>query len=158
MDLPCHDPFLNSDLRSQLRPVGAEPMEADSRARDMDLMLSGAETLDSGPGADGSDSTLDATGPPRPRAGDPEFPVPGWDRYECLGFLGQGGMGKVFHGRDRRLGREVALKFVRLDDDRYVTRFMLEARAQARVDHDHVCKVFEVGEVEGRVVIAMQYV
>lgn len=133
-------------------------MEDEPRARDMDPLLSRAETLDGGEATPGSGPTLGAPLGPAPRSGDPDFPVPAWDRYECLGFLGQGGMGKVFHCRDRRLGREVAIKFVRIDDDRYVTRFMLEARAQARVDHDHVCKVYEVGEVEGRVFIAMQYV
>ena len=88
----------------------------------------------------------------------PDFPVKDWDRYEFLGFLGQGGMGMVFLGRDRKLGREVAIKFVRLEDPRHVERFMVEARAQARVDHEHVCKVFEVGEVEGRVFITMQHI
>ncbi len=86
----------------------------------------------------------------------PEFPVKDWDRYEFLGFLGQGGMGMVFLARDRKLGREVAIKFVRLEDERHLQRFMVEARAQARVEHEHVCKVFEVGEVEGRVFITMQ--
>jgi serine/threonine-protein kinase len=74
--------------------------------------------------------------------------VKDWDRYEFLGFLGQGGMGMVFLARDRKLGREVAIKFVRIEDERHLQRFMVEARAQARVDHEHVCKVFEVGEVE----------
>jgi serine/threonine-protein kinase len=133
-------------------------MEADPKVRGVDPGLSRAETLDGAAVAPGSGPTLGAPLGITARSGDPDFPVPAWDRYECLGFLGQGGMGKVFHCRDRRLGREVAIKFVRLDDDRYVARFMLEARAQARVDHDHVCKVFEVGEVEGRAFIAMQYV
>ena len=88
----------------------------------------------------------------------PTFPVRDWDRYECLGFLGQGGMGMVFHARDRKLGRDVAIKFVRVDGDRHLARFQVEARAQARVDHPHVCKVFEVGEVEGRVFITMQHI
>ena len=125
----------------------AEPREPSSDPR-----LSQAETL----GGDSSAFGL----PPRSAkaAPPPDFPVKDWDRYEFLGFLGQGGMGMVFHCRDRRLGREVAIKFVRSDDDRYLQRFMLEARAQARVDHEHVCKVFEVGEVEGRVFIAMQYI
>jgi serine/threonine-protein kinase len=86
----------------------------------------------------------------------PDFPVKDWDRYECLGFLGQGGMGMVFLARDRKLGREVAIKFVRVEDARHVARFLAEARAQARVDHEHVCKVYEVGEIEGRVFITMQ--
>ncbi len=88
----------------------------------------------------------------------PDFPVKDWDRYEFLGFLGQGGMGMVFLARDRRLGREVAIKFVRLEDERHLQRFLVEARAQARVSHPHVCKVFEVGEVEGRVFITMQHI
>ncbi len=88
----------------------------------------------------------------------PDFPVKDWDRYEFLGFLGQGGMGMVFLARDRKLGREVAIKFVRLEDERHLQRFLVEARAQARVDHEHVCKVFEVGEVEGRVFITMQHI
>ncbi|WP_243295951.1 serine/threonine-protein kinase [Geothrix mesophila] len=136
-------------------------MDEVRKARRMVPLGSRAETLDGRepepePGsAPGSGLTLGAP-VPAARSGPPAFPVPGWDRYECLGFLGQGGMGKVFRCRDRRLGRMVAIKFVRLDDDRHLARFMLEARAQARVDHDHVCKVFEVGEVEGRVFIAMQ--
>ncbi len=94
----------------------------------------------------------------KPRRTDPEFPVQDWDRYTLVGFLGQGGMGKVFLGRDKRLGREVAIKFVRVDDERFLSRFLGEARTQARVDHPHVCKVFEVGEVEGKAFIAMQYI
>jgi serine/threonine-protein kinase len=98
-----------------------------------------------------------AADPPR-AAADPEFPVKAWDRYEFVRFLGQGGMGMVFLARDRKLGREVAIKFVRVESGPHLQRFMVEARAQARVDHEHVCKVFEVGEVEGKVFITMQYI
>jgi len=86
------------------------------------------------------------------------FPVPDWDRYEQLRVLGEGGMGRVFLARDRRLERDVAMKFVRNDDPELARRVVAEARAQARVNDDRVCKVYEVGEVAGRVYIAMQYV
>jgi serine/threonine-protein kinase len=86
------------------------------------------------------------------------FPVPDWDRYEPIRLLGQGGMGRVFLARDLRLGREVALKFMLGDDPQLARRIVAEARAQARVNHDRVCKVYEVGEVRGRVYIAMQYI
>ncbi|WP_164019179.1 serine/threonine-protein kinase [Pyxidicoccus trucidator] len=93
-----------------------------------------------------------------PRPDEPAFPLPGWDRYQPVRFLGQGGMGRVFLAWDPRLRRHVALKFVRDDDAELARRFVSEARAQARVDHERVCRVYEVGEVQNRVYIAMQYV
>lgn len=86
------------------------------------------------------------------------FPVASWDRYEFLSLLGQGGMGAVYKARDRRLHRLVALKFIRGGDERMTLRLLQEARAQARIDHRGVCKVLEVGEVEGKAYIAMQLV
>jgi serine/threonine-protein kinase len=102
----------------------------------------------------------DETGaaPPARQPQGPAFPIPGWDRYRCLRFLGQGGMGQVFLARDPRLHREVAIKFVRGDAPDAVRRLIAEARAQARVSHDRVCKVYEVGEVSGEVYIAMEYI
>jgi serine/threonine-protein kinase len=85
------------------------------------------------------------------------FPV-GWERYQPIRLLGQGGMGKVFLARDAQLHREVAIKLVRSDDQVYSERLISEARAQARVDHERVCKVYEVGEEQGEVYIAMQYI
>jgi predicted Ser/Thr protein kinase len=89
---------------------------------------------------------------------DPAFPVPGWERYEGVRFLGQGGMGRVFLAYDRSLRRNVALKFVRGDDAELIRRLLTEARAQARVEHERVCQVHEVGEVQGKPYIAMQFV
>ncbi|OJT18175.1 serine/threonine protein kinase [Archangium sp. Cb G35] len=88
----------------------------------------------------------------------PSFPVSGWERYQCVRFLGEGGMGRVFLAHDPRLNRHVALKFVRGEEPGLVQRFLSEARAQARVNHERVCKVYEVGEVQGRVYIAMQFI
>ncbi|WNG33981.1 protein kinase [Archangium violaceum] len=98
-------------------------------------------------------STHDGNAP-----GDVPFPVPGWDRYQGVRLLGQGGMGQVFLAYDPRLRRNVALKFVRGDDTELVRRLLSEARAQARVEHERVCQVYEVGEVQGRPFIAMQYI
>jgi serine/threonine-protein kinase len=96
--------------------------------------------------------------PPDRDPGSPAFPIPGWDRYQCLRFLGQGGMGQVFLARDPRLHREVAIKFVRGDARDAIGRLVTESRAQARVNHERVCKVYEVGEVGGEVYIAMEYI
>ncbi len=86
------------------------------------------------------------------------FPVASWDRYEFLKLLGRGGMGAVYKARDLKIDRIVALKFVRGDDEHLLARFLQEARAQARINHPGVCKVLEVGEVEGKPYIAMQFV
>lgn len=81
-----------------------------------------------------------------------------WSQYEVLGLLGQGGMGMVYRARDQRLSREVALKFISVTDDQLRKRFLTEARAQARLNHEFICKVFEVGEVQGHPYIAMELV
>ncbi|MBN1210107.1 MAG: protein kinase [Myxococcaceae bacterium] len=90
--------------------------------------------------------------------GEPAFPLPNWERYQPVRFLGQGGMGQVFLAYDPRLRRNVALKFVRDGAPELAQRFLAEARAQARVHHERVCEMYEVGEVQGRAYIAMQYV
>lgn len=87
-----------------------------------------------------------------------ELPVHRWERYELLSLIGNGGMGAVYKARDRRLERVVALKFLRVDDPRLVERFQREASMQARLDHPNICRVFEVGEVDHKPYIAMQFV
>jgi predicted Ser/Thr protein kinase len=81
-----------------------------------------------------------------------------WPRYRLERQLGAGGMGTVFLAFDPRLGRRVALKFLHRNDPQQTERFLREARSQARVEHPNICKVHEVGEVDGRPYIAMQYI
>jgi len=80
------------------------------------------------------------------------------ERYEDIHFLGEGGMGTVYRGRDPRLGRIVALKLLKGTDPNAWARFIQEARSQARIEHEHVCRVYEAGEVDGEPFIAMQYI
>lgn len=105
--------------------------------------------------------TLDAPHAPDRAAAGPEldaFPVQGWDRYRPIRLLGQGGMGRVFLAEDLRLHRNVAIKFMLSDDPELAQRCLMEARSQARVNDERVCKVFDVGEVQGRIYIAMQHI
>jgi serine/threonine-protein kinase len=67
-------------------------------------------------------------------------------------------MGRVYKVFDPMLRRHIALKFIRDEDQNLISRFFREAQAQARIDHEFVCKVYEVGEVEGLPYIAMQYI
>jgi tetratricopeptide (TPR) repeat protein/predicted Ser/Thr protein kinase len=79
-------------------------------------------------------------------------------RHDTAHPIGAGGMGEVFKAWDPDLQRHVALKYLRHDDPVLVERLLREARAQARVDHPSVCKVYEVGEDDGRPFIAMEFV
>lgn len=79
-------------------------------------------------------------------------------QYELGKLLGQGGMGQVFLAYDGQLGREAAVKLVLGQDVELVKRSLREARAQARVDHPAICRVYETGEWEGQAYIAMQFI
>ena len=78
--------------------------------------------------------------------------------YDTPELIGQGGMGEVYRAFDTRLQRMVALKFLRREEPHLVERLVREARAQARVEHELICKVYEVGERDGRHFIAMQLI
>ncbi len=90
----------------------------------------------------------------------PESIAPGgrFGRYTIVAPLGAGGMGEVFRAFDPSLHRFVALKLLRADQPGHLSRFLREARVQARVDHPNVCKVHEAGDEGGRPYIAMQLV
>ena len=85
-------------------------------------------------------------------------PVAGRDRYELLELLGTGGMGSVHKAHDRRLGRIVAIKFILAANPNLAMRFLREARAQGRIEHPNICRVYDTGEIDGRAFIALQYV
>jgi serine/threonine protein kinase len=70
------------------------------------------------------------------------------NRYELGDRLGTGGIGDVFAAYDRRLGRPVAIKFLRagIGDTRARARFEREARMAARFNHPHAVTIYDVGE------------
>ncbi len=81
--------------------------------------------------------------------------------YEIVAVAGAGGMGIVYKATQRSLGRTVALKVIQDEIARmpeYRERFLREARLAASVDHPHVVRVYDVGEQDGRLFLAMQWV
>jgi serine/threonine protein kinase len=81
--------------------------------------------------------------------------------YEILAEVGSGGMGIVYRALQRSLRRLVALKVIREElasDSGYRERFIREARVVAVVDHPHVVSIFDVGQDDGRLYLAMQWI
>ena len=81
--------------------------------------------------------------------------------YQMVEEIGRGGMAVVYRARDVRLGRWVALKVLAEDlarDDAFRRRFIRESRAAATVDHPNIIPIFDAGEAEGVLFIAMRYV
>lgn len=78
--------------------------------------------------------------------------------YELGRRIGAGGMGVVHVARDVRLDRRVALKLLRRNRSSERTRLIAEARTLAKLSHPHVVQVYEVGEYEGGVFVAMELI
>lgn len=82
-------------------------------------------------------------------------------RFAVLHLLGAGGMGQVYAAYDAELDRKIAIKLLLAEDSVDAegrTRLLREAQAMARVSHPNVVPIFEVGEHEGGIFIAMEYV
>jgi serine/threonine-protein kinase len=93
--------------------------------------------------------------PPQSRVGQSIGP------YGIVGHLGSGGMGEVYLAEDKRLGRQVALKLLPdslVADHERVRRFKQEARAASALTHANVATIYDIGESEGTIYLAMEYV
>jgi TolB-like protein len=79
-------------------------------------------------------------------------------RYQITRKLGEGGMGVVYAARDDRLERTIAVKTLSAlaDDETARQRLWREARAAASVNHPNICQIYEIGEDDGRLFIAME--
>jgi len=82
-------------------------------------------------------------------------------RYRILALLGRGGMGEVYRAMDLTLGQSVALKFLpeeAAQNPRLIERFHGEVRVARLVSHPNVCRVYDIGQIEGMPFISMEYV
>jgi serine/threonine-protein kinase len=82
-------------------------------------------------------------------------------RYRITGLLGRGGMGEVYKAEDLKLNQTVALKFLPetfAKDKAALERFYGEVRIARQVSHPNVCRVFDIGEVEGSHFLSMEFI
>ena len=80
--------------------------------------------------------------------------------YTLREEVGRGGMGIVYEAYDERLDRKIALKFLppELSDHPEIkARFLKEARAASALDHPNICTIFDIGEAEGLIFLAMAF-
>jgi tetratricopeptide (TPR) repeat protein/predicted Ser/Thr protein kinase len=89
-----------------------------------------------------------------------DLPVPKIGRYPVLARVGEGGMGIVYACYDDKLDRRIAVKVVRehLATAGDGARMLREAQAMARLSHPNIVHVYEVGEHDGRLFVAMEFV
>ena len=83
------------------------------------------------------------------------------ERYRIVGLLGKGGMGEVYRADDLKLAQPVALKFLPeqlLNDKAALGRFHREVRVARQISHPHVCRVYDIGEIDGRHFLSMEYI
>ena len=81
--------------------------------------------------------------------------------YRIESLLGRGGMSVVYLAEHVRLGRKVALKLLApmlSDDESFRERFQRESRRAAELDHPNVVPIFDAGEADGQLFIAMRYI
>jgi serine/threonine-protein kinase len=82
-------------------------------------------------------------------------------KYVIDSVLGRGGMGEVYKAHDENLGRYVALKIMRgpsMDDAIARERFIREAQAAGGLRHPNIVTIYDLGEVEGQMYIAMEFI
>jgi len=85
-------------------------------------------------------------------------PPAGFDEYRLIHSLGSGRMGVVYLAQDELLERHVAVKFIPTIDDDALARFLVEARAAARIQHPNVATLYRVGQLDDRPYLIYEYV
>ncbi len=115
--------------------------------------------LDAGGGAGETETVFSSS----PSSGSDEgrFPVGSVlsSRYKILGMLGRGGMGEVYRAWDLILNQAVALKFLAPGNvsEAALARFRNEVRIARQVSHPNVCRVYDIGVIEGCHFLSMEY-
>ncbi len=152
---PSVAPVASSPSSTNLQPVKAP---SSSSLPPVTSSGSGVRSTGTGPtpSSKSGPSQNSYTSPELQAVTDPE-PGTRLHHYEIIKLLGRGGMGSVFLARDLRLGRRVAIKFLRTHSADMTKRFILEARTTAAVAHENIVVIFEVDAWQGSPFMVFEY-
>jgi serine/threonine-protein kinase len=131
--------------------IGPQATPSPTRARSTSAALSGWTSATA--------ARVHSTSSPKAGRFDPGAMLAG--RYQIIGLLGKGGMGEVYRANDLTLDQPVALKFLpdaMTTDPAMLGRFHGEVRIARQVSHPNVCRVYDIGEVDGHLFLSMEYV
>lgn len=138
-DLDRQDP----DLRQEVESLLAEDAGLDSFLETPPLPMNGSALRGLQSQTTQGDKTGSLVGP-----------------YRLVRLLGIGGMGEVYEGEDTRLGRTVAVKLLAphlLDQREFHQRLEREARTLSRLNHPHICALYDIGQQDGADYLVMEY-
>lgn len=85
----------------------------------------------------------------------------GGQRYRIISILGRGGMGEVYRATDLKLNQPVALKFLpesMAGDQKAMNRFLNEVKIARQIAHPNVCRVYDIGDLNGQPYISMEFI
>lgn len=152
-------PDYRAEIQSTFQEHQTRVQEANQRRKVVRFIDPAAETAQIDASAYSDSGSSDASGDlAKNPAPEPPALI---GRYKVLRPLGRGGMGEVFLAEHTILQRQVAIKlpvFSEHNREQLIARFYREARAMAKVEHPNLCRIHEVGEIDGRPFLAMAYI
>ena len=150
--LPADDALVQSAYAEHVKRSASRVQETEARAGNSDLPPQAAKTDSAGSGSGLSDSSHHGRFLPGTKVA---------DRYRIVSLLGKGGMGEVYRADDLKLGQTVALKFLPnqlAQDEKRLEYFHEEVRLTRQISHPNVCRVYDIGEVDGHYFLSMEYI
>jgi serine/threonine protein kinase len=162
------DPLVDgSSVDEPTASQAPEARQADAQAGEARWFQDSAYSLE----ISAAEQTSDQRNPQRPQTGsragaaaaEGRFPTGSLlaGRYRIVRMLGRGGMGEVYCADDVELGQRVAIKLLPEaweQDAARLDRLRSEVRLARSVSHPHVCRVYDIGELEGRRFLSMEYI
>src|SRR5262245_33435137 len=137
-------------------PACASPLEASSHSPTRTEGAGNPRALGQAIGSSARFASSDPLGPARFLPG---TVVAG--RYRILSLLGKGGIGEVYRADDLKLGQAVALKFLPREvenNEARLTSLLNEVKLARQISHPNVCRVYDIGEIDGHHFLSMEYV